>query len=123
MNVIPFPAQGRFGLESAALGRTTAAATGSFPSPRGGRGTFAGTYRIGSVVSFGAQLAVTGVVSGALRGADGAHIGVASRRCTGVVRVVEDLSGPQLVVGPLETDLLGFVVSIDAFGVELPSRP
>ena len=123
MKVIPLPVGRRTAGDSeGCLPPGAARATGSFLAPSGGRGTFTGTYRITRAISLSGELATTGVMSGVLRNPDGTFVGVGGRRCTAAVRVMQDADALELVVGPLEIDLLGFLVTVDALPVEIPQE-
>jgi hypothetical protein len=119
-NVIPFRVRKGSERDSRGERRPGAPATGSFWSPSGGRGTFTGTYRIFRVTSFEGELVTVGVMSGVLRNGDGSYLGLGGRRCAAAVRVAHDPQALELVVGPLEIDLLGFLVTVDELAVELP---
>ncbi len=96
-------------------------ATGSFASPRTGLGVFNGIFRIAGLVSRGGSLALDGVFWGSLLDADGTHVGAAAATRPPVrVSTVDD--NLELVVGPVEIDLLGFRVAIGELPVELPAE-
>jgi hypothetical protein len=92
---------------------------GSFRSPSGRTGTMTGSVRLESAgTSADNHLWVQGVFTGELVDADGSHIGVTSRRKVVPARIARDLQGAPTVVGPLQVDLLGLTVSVQAFVVE-----
>lgn len=98
--------------------------TGRFASPGGGQGVFAGTYRLERLLDQYGQLAAAGVFTGELTDAGGERIGLASRRHTAAVEVVDASSGRSVGLGPVDVNLLGFLVTVDAFAVPVraPSR-
>lgn len=72
------------------------------------------------MTSFQGELVAVGEISGALRNGDGNYLGLGGRRCAAAVRVSRDPHALELVVGPLEIDLLGFLVAVDELVGELP---
>lgn len=123
MTVIPFRSRVA-GPQSTSAGprlATTVAVTGSFRSPSGRAGTFTGCYRLERIVSrSGArsgEMAAAGVFTGELTDADGSRIGIGSRRQTAAVEFVAN--GPTLDVrlGPLDVNLLGFLVRVHAMDI------
>lgn len=96
-----------------------AVVTGSFQSPSGRTGTFEGTYRLERFVSQFCQLAAAGVFTGELLDAGGGHIGFGSRRHTGAVEVV---AGPTTLLahlGPVDVNVLGFLVTMPELTVHV----
>ncbi len=121
MTIISFPTRRRPHLAALGTPGPGARATGSFSSPRSGVGVFSGSYRIAGLVSQHGRLALDGVFAGTLVDSDGSHIGMGSRRHTAPVLVSAVGGALELVVGPLEIDLLGFRVTIEALPVDLPA--
>ena len=123
MTVIPFRPRGTRPQSAAAGPRvaTTVAVTGSFRSPSGRVGTFTGCYRLERLVSrSGArsgEMAAAGVFTGELTDADGSRIGIGSRRQTAVVEFVASGASLDVRLGPLDVNLLGFLVRVDAMGM------
>ena len=97
----------------------TAAVSGSFATPDCGRGTFVGTYRLERFVSQFGMLAAAGVFSGDLLDSKGTLIGTASRRQTAAATVSADVTTMTAALGPIEVNLLGFMVMVDAFDVDV----
>lgn len=98
---------------------TSVELVGTFPAPSGGRGTFAGTYRLERLLNQFEQLAASGVFTGELRDADGTHVGICSRRITCAAVVDTDSVEHELRIGPVDVNLLGFMVTVDEFSVAL----
>ncbi len=121
MTIISFPTSRRPHLAALSTPGPGARATGSFSSPSSGVGVFSGSYRIAGLVSQRGQLALDGVFAGTLMDSDGSHIGMCSRRHTAPVLVSAVGGALELVVGPLEIDLLGFRVTVEALPVDLPA--
>ena len=95
--------------------------TGAFQSPRGRSGHMNGILRVRTLLASPAGVSVTGVFTAELREADGGLIGVDSRRATLTACPVHGERGLQLVVGPLELDLMGITVRVQRFTIELPA--
>ena len=89
--------------------------TGRFACPAGGEGVFTGTYRLERLVDQYGQLAAAGVFTGELTDAGGRRIGLASRRHTAAVEVAGTTGGQVLRLGPVDVNLHGFLVAVDAF--------
>jgi hypothetical protein len=126
MTVLPFPL--RPAARAGAVGPSlTAAVTGTFWSPQGPAGTFTGTYRLERLLDQYGQTAAAGVFTGALVGAGGEHLGVASRRHTAAAELDTAVDTYLARVGPVDVNLLGFLVTVDEFTVgvprDLPERP
>jgi hypothetical protein len=96
-----------------------AVATGTFRSPSGRAGAFTGTYRLERFVSQFGQLAAAGVFSGELTDTDGSHIGMGSRRQTAAVEVIAGRTTPLARLGPLDVNLLGFLVTVAELTVDV----
>ena len=119
MTVLPFPVRpaARAGAAGPSL---TAAVTGTFWSPQGPAGTFTGTYRLERLLDQYGQTAAAGVFTGELVGAGGEHLGVASRRHTAAAELDTDVDAYLARVGPVDVNLLGFLVTVDEFTVAVP---
>lgn len=117
MTVIPFPTENAGGPETSQgrrfSGSTTV--TGAFRSPSGRVGSFSGAYRLDRFVEQYGQLAASGVFTGELTDADGTRVGVGSRRHTAAVELEANAAALVARVGPLDVNVLGFVVSVDEF--------
>lgn len=119
MTVLPFPVRpaARAGAAGPSL---TAAVTGTFWSPQGPAGTFTGTYRLERLLDQYGQTAAAGVFTGELVGAGGEHLGMASRRHTAAAELDPTVDAYLARVGPVDVNLLGFLVTIDEFTVAVP---
>ncbi len=124
MTDLPFPARPgstpHKGLRVPLAG--AAEVQGSFCAPTGRRGQFTGSYRLGSFVWQYGELAAVGVFTGSLTDADGQHIGTGSRRHTAATVLDFTPTGLRVQVGPLDVNLLGFLVTVEDFSLELPAR-
>jgi hypothetical protein len=94
--------------------------TGHFTPPGGGDGLFTGTYRLERLLDQYGQTAAAGVFTGELIGADRRRIGLASRRHVAAAEVLDDAHGRWVSLGPVDVNLLGFLVTVDAFAVRVP---
>ncbi|HZB66040.1 MAG TPA: hypothetical protein VE503_01360 [Ornithinibacter sp.] len=94
--------------------------TGAFQSPRGRSGHMNGILRVRRLLPSPGGVSVTGVITAELREADGGLIGVDSRRATLTACPVRGERGLQLVVDPLELDLMGITVRVQRFTIEPP---
>jgi hypothetical protein len=104
-----------------AVGLTAApSVTGRFTSPAGGRGEFVGTYRLERLVDQYGLTAAAGVFTGELVGTGEERLGLASRRQVSAVDVVDGPLGRYVCLGPVDVNLLGFLVTMDQFMVTLP---
>lgn len=119
MTVLPFPVRPAAPAGAAGPSRT-AKVTGTFWSPRGPAGTFTGSYRLERLLDQYGQTAAAGVFTGAMVGAGGEHLGMASRRHTAAAELVSGADAFQARVGPVDVNLLGFLVSVDEFEVSVP---
>jgi hypothetical protein len=119
MTVLPFPVRAASPAEAAGPSRT-AAVTGTFWSPKGPAGTFTGTYRLERFLDQYGQTAAAGVFTGELLGADGEHLGMASRRHTAAAELGTEVDERLARVGPVDVNLLGFLVTVDEFAVPVP---
>lgn len=94
--------------------------TGTYRSPDGVHRTFTGSYRLERLVWQFEQPAAAGVFCGQVVQPGGAGAGVASRRQTTAVEVLERQGQTHLRLGPVEVHLLGLPVTVDEFVVVLP---
>ena len=119
MTVLPFRVRpaARAGAAGPSL---TAAVTGRFWSPQGPAGTFTGTYRLERLLDQYGQTAVAGVFTGELVGAGGEHLGMASRRNTAAAELDTEVDAFVARIGPVDVNLLGFLVTMDEFTVSVP---
>jgi hypothetical protein len=93
---------------------------GTFWSPQGPAGTFTGTYRLERLLDQYGQTAAAGVFTGELLGAGGEHLGMASRRHTAAAELETEVDAFLARIGPLDVNLLGFLVTVDEFTVSVP---
>lgn len=94
------------------------AVTGTFRSPRGRSGVMTGFLRVQRLVLAPRGAFLTGVFTGELRDADASLIGVDSRRVSAAVDLVRDADGYTPVVRPLQLDLMGIRVDVDAVRID-----
>lgn len=119
MTVLPFPVRPAARAGAAGPARTVAV-TGTFWSPQGPAGSFTGTYRLERLLDQYGQTAAAGVFTGELVGAGGEHLGVASRRHTAAAELDTAVDAFVARVGPVDVNLLGFLVTVDEFTVSMP---
>jgi hypothetical protein len=124
MSVLPFTSR----MSPSDDGRTEYSAapdvTGSVRSRLGGGDvSFRGTYRIERLLEQYGLPAAAGVFTGELSDANGNRIGLASRRHTAAVRLLDGTEGPLVSLGPVDVNLLGFLVTVDAFSVLVSRLP
>lgn len=119
MTVITFTGRTKRPRTAAPPPAAPAAVTGSFGSPSGRTGTFVGSYRLERCLSRFGQLAAAGVFTGELTDADGRSIGIGARRTTVAVQVVSTATGLLVQIGPLDVNLLGFLVGVDELSVDV----
>ena len=115
MTVLPFRSLSSPSARGAGPPGTTAELVGTFAAPSGGRGTFAGSYRLERLVDQFGQLAAAGIFTGELHDADGTHVGLASRRLTCAAVVDTDAERHLVQVGPVDVNLLGLMVTVQEF--------
>ena len=118
MTVIAFPPRPA-GADAADAG-THHAVTGTFRSPRGRSGEMHGILRVAGLHLVPSGVRLTGVFTAELREADGSLIGLDSRRTTVATELVHRESGAQLLVGPLDLDLMGMTVHVQQFTIAPP---
>jgi hypothetical protein len=94
--------------------------TGTFWSPQGPAGSFTGTYRLERLLDQYGQTAAAGVFTGELVGAGGEYLGMASRRHTAAAELDTEVDAFLARVGPVDVNLLGFLVTVDEFTVTVP---
>lgn len=126
MTVLPFPTRSP-AQDRASVPSRTAEVTGTFWSPGGPAGTFRGSYRLERFVDQYGQTAAAGIFTGELVGADGVRLGMGSRRHTAAADLVADPGAFVARLGPVDVNLLGFLVTVEEFTVtvarELPAPP
>lgn len=115
MTVIEFPPR-TMGQAAYAVNHHTV--TGTFRSPRGRRGEMHGILRVAGMQPTPHGAVLSGVFTAELREDDGDVIGLDSRRATVPAEVVEGESGPLLLVGPVDVDLMGITVHVERFTID-----
>lgn len=120
MTVVPFAARRRDRTAGSAHLPSATPVTGSFPSPRGSTGTFSGTYRLERLVDQYGQAAAAGIFTGELTDGTGRPLGASSRRHTAAVELTSEPEAFHARLGPLDVNLLGFIVTVDEFTVTVP---
>lgn len=92
---------------------------GTFHAPSAAPGTLSGFFRLDRVVETRAGLAVAGVFAGELTDAAGRRVGLGSRRGLAPVRMTPAEGGNDVLVGPVEIDLMGLKVHVGAFRMQV----
>lgn len=119
MTVLPFRTNADAPAPGTGPPEGTAELVGTFQAPSGGRGRFTGTYRLERLLDEHGQLAAAGVFTGALHEADGSHVGTGSRRLTCAAVVDPDETAYEVQLGPVDVNLLGFMVSMSEFSIAM----
>jgi hypothetical protein len=96
-----------------------AAVTGSSWSPIGSAAAFTGEYRLEGFRWGPGKLLADGIFTGELVDTDGRRIAAGSRRHSARVGLVSTPELFQAALGPLAVDIMGFVVAVDEFRVDL----
>jgi hypothetical protein len=111
----------------AAAGAVTAPVTGTFTDAQGGTGTFTGTYTVDQFVQNGDAVTAEGTVTGVLKDATGAEVGnVDATPAALPLDPAATAAGCQvlnLVLGPLDLNLLGLVVHLDTVHLNITAVP
>lgn len=120
MDVLPLHRDRRSRPRPATSRTGTAEVTGTYRSADGRLLRFTGSYRLERLLRQFEEPAAAGVFSGRVVEACDGGAGVASRRQTTAVRVL-DLNGlPRLELGPVDVQLLGVTVAVETFTVDVP---
>ena len=117
MTVLPFRTTSEKPVPGTGPPTSTPELIGTFRAPSGGRGRFTGTCRMERLLDEHGQLAAAGVFTGELHEADGSHVGTGSRRLTCAAVLGDDPTTYEVLIGPVDVNLLGFMVSINEFGI------
>jgi len=107
-----------------ALGTLTSEVTGTFTDANGGAGTFTGTFTPSSFAAVGNQIQSTGTLAGNLVSSDGTAQPVSQSQTFAVSQL--DPVGCQvldLVLAPLDLNLLGLVVHLDRVHLNITAVP
>jgi hypothetical protein len=97
--------------------------SGGFTAPSGRAGTATGWFRLARLHVAGDRLSASGVVTADLVDADGTEVGVGSRRLTVPADVDRSSPGAAVLIGPVDVDLLGLSVRVQAFAVQARRVP
>jgi len=92
---------------------------GTFRSPRGRSGTMRGSLRLQRLSMTPEGACAEGVFTGELFDADGSRVGTGSRRQSAPAGIGGP-EGSSVTIGPLDIDLMGFVISVPAISVPAP---
>jgi hypothetical protein len=108
-------------------GTVTAPVTGTFTDANGGTGTFTGTYTIDRFVESGDAVTSEGTLDGVLTDSTGSQVGtVAAAPAALPLDPGATAAGCQvldLVLGPLDLDLLGLVVTLNQVHLNITAVP
>jgi hypothetical protein len=113
---------------SSSAGSLTSVVTGTF-SNADGRGTFKGTFTPQSFRVVNGALESTGVLKGTLTDANGNSLGTVSKTVTDSVNTSATANAPagcqvlNLVLGPLNLNLLGLVVTLNQVHLNITAVP
>jgi hypothetical protein len=110
-----------------AAGAVTAPVTGTFTDANGGTGTFTGTYTVDRFVQNGDAVTAEGTLTGALKDATGADAGAVDATPAALpLDPAATAAGCQildLVLGPLDLNLLGLVVHLNQVHLNITAVP
>jgi hypothetical protein len=110
-----------------AAGAVTAPVTGTFTDANGGTGTFTGTYTIDQFVQNGDAVTSQGTLDGVLTDATGSQVGAVDAAPAALpLDPAATAAGCQvldLVLGPLDLDLLGLVVHLNQVHLNITAVP
>ncbi len=113
---------------SSSVGSLTSVVTGTF-SNADGQGTFKGTFTPSSFRVVNGVLQATGVLKGTLTDANGNSLGTVSKTVTDSVNTSAAANAPvgcqvlNLVLGPLNLNLLGLVVTLNQVHLNITAVP
>jgi hypothetical protein len=94
--------------------------TGAFWSPQGPAGTFAGSYRLERLLDQYGQTAAAASSPASWSAPEGERLGIGSRRHTAAAELDPTVHAYLARVGPVDVNLLGFLVTVDEFTVAVP---
>ena|SRR5690242_9635284 len=106
------------------VGTLTSQVTGTFTDANGGAGTFTGTFTPSRFAAVGNQIQSTGTLAGNLVSSNGSTQAVSQNQTFAVSQL--DPAGCQvldLVLGPLDLNLLGLVVHLDRVHLNITAVP
>ena len=107
-----------------AVGTLTSEVTGTFTDAQGGAGTFTGTFTPSNFAAVGNQIESTGTLAGNMVSSDGTSQAVSQNQTFAVTQL--DPIGCQvldLVLAPLDLNLLGLVVHLDRVHLNITAVP
>jgi hypothetical protein len=111
----------------APAGAVTAPVTGTFTDANGGTGTFTGTYTIDRFVENGDAVTAEGTLTGVLKDATGADAGTVDATPAALpldpAATAAGCEVLDLVLGPLDLDLLGLVVHLNQVHLNITAVP
>ena len=113
---------------SSSVGSLTSVVTGTF-SNADGQGTFKGTFTPSSFRVVNGVLQATGVLKGTLTDANGTSVGTVNKTVTDSVNTSAAANAPvgcqvlNLVLGPLNLNLLGLVVTLNQVHLNITAVP
>lgn len=120
MTLLPFIARRNTSAEAFVRTPRTAVVRGTFSSPSGAAGIFVGCYRLERIVDQYGQPSAAGVFTGELVDAAGQRVGMGSRRHTAAVELVGEPDACVARLGPVDVNVLGFVVAMEEVTVAVP---
>jgi hypothetical protein len=94
---------------------------GTFRAPSGRAGTMTGSMRLYRLILTSGRLGAIAVFTGELLDADGSKVGIGSRRTIVPAEIVRSARGLSVTIGPLDVDLLGLTVALEAVTLEMGS--
>jgi hypothetical protein len=113
---------------SSSVGSLTSVVTGTFTN-NDGQGTFKGTFTPSSFKVVNGVLQATGVLKGTLTDANGNSLGTVNKNVTDSVNTTASANAPagcqvlNLVLGPLNLNLLGLVVTLNQVHLNITAVP
>jgi hypothetical protein len=110
-----------------AASAVTAPVTGTFTDAQGGTGTFTGTYTVDKFVQDGNDVTSEGTLTGVLTDSTGAPAGNVDATPAALPLAVGPTAAScqvlNLVLGPLDLNLLGLVVHLDTVHLNITAVP
>lgn len=97
--------------------------TGSFTDANGGTGTFNGQFTVTRFVNENGAPAAVGTLTGTLTDSTGTTLGQVDQQATAPVQIAQaSCQILDLVLGPLDLDLLGLVVHLDTVHLSITAE-
>ncbi|MEO6083115.1 MAG: hypothetical protein ABIQ18_08410 [Umezawaea sp.] len=120
----PFGGASASAAEAPAAPTLSTPVTGTFTDPSGGVGTVVGTFTPTGFTEDGTTALANGIVDLTLIDSAGQQVGTESREVTAPVGVAQvSCEILDLVLGPLDLDLLGLVVHLDRVHLNITAEP